>query len=184
MRPVGRTHLHAAVTPTHAQSMVVALERYKYKQSWLASAVKENDIGRVVHLLELGIRPTNDESLVDDALSTGNLDMAALLVKHGAPRNAQALGLVRWWKKWRVRVRDGVADAARLALWEYLACNKESDLVRVRPLRRWAMLRHWVRMRGIFFYWQHLAAMPGSKTAERAAKRFEASAEVLGTYTG
>ena len=139
MRPVGRTHLHAAVTPTHAQSMVVALERYKYKQSWLASAVKENDIGRGVHLLELGIRPTNDESLVDDA---------------------------------------------RLALWEYLACNKESDLVRVRPLRRWAMLRHWVRMRGIFFYWQHLAAMPGSKTAERAAKRFEASAEVLGTYTG
>lgn len=159
--------------------MAMALEPYKYKQSWLASAVKENDIDKVVHLLELGIRPTNDESLVDDALSAGNCDIAALLVKHGAPRNSQALGLVRWWKKWRVRVSDGVVDAARLALWEYLACNKESDLVRVRPLRRWAMLRHWVRMRAIFFYWAHLAAKPGSKTAERAAKRFKATANVL-----
>lgn len=155
----------------------MALEPYKYKQSWLASAVKENDIGRVVHLLELGIRPTNDESLVDDALSAGNCDTAALLVKHGAPRNSQALEVVRWWKKWRL----GKVDAARLALWDYLVLNKESDLVRVRPLRRWAMLRHWVRMRGIFFYWAHLAAMPGSKTAERAAKRFKATANVLGT---
>ena len=69
-------------------------------------------------------------------------------------------------------------DAARLALWDYLVFNDESNLVRVRPLRRWAMLRHWVKMRGIFLYWAHLAAMPGSNIAEQAAKRFNVTAEV------
>lgn len=145
----------------------------KYKDSWLASAVKENKIDGVVHLLELGIRPANDESLVHDALMTaGNCEMAALLVKHGAPLNTQVTALLRDWRRWKTPV----IGAARLALWEYVECKKESDLVRVRPLGKWAILRHWVRTRAILFYWKHLAAMPGSQGAERAAKRFEAAA--------
>ena len=143
----------------------------KYQDDWFASAVKENDTDRVVRLLELGMRPT-DESLVDDALSAGNCEMAALLRKHGAPLNTQVTALMRHWKKWKAKG----AGAARLALWEYVECKKESDLVRVRPLRKWAILRHWVGTRAVVFYWKHRAAMPESQCAERAAKRFKAAA--------
>ena len=158
---------------THSKvvSNAVAL-MCKYKHSWLTSTVKENDIDSVVRLLELGIRPTDDdESLVDDALTAGNFEMAALLRKHGAPLNFQATHLLSHWKKWKG------ADAARLALWEYVECKKESDLVTVRPLRKWAILRHWVRPIAVVSYWRHLAAMPESKGAESAAKRFKASVE-------
>ena len=146
----------------------MALE-HGYKDHWLASAVKENNIKRVVQLLELGIHPT-ESYLVDNCLTAGNFEMAALLRKHGAPINTQVTQLLSYWKRWKSRG----TTATRLALWNYVQCKKQSDLVTVRPLRKWVILSHWVRMRAIALYLQHVAAMPGSHIYEQAAKRFKA----------
>ena len=149
--------------------MAVALLEQGYKEAWLVDAVEANDTDRVVHLLELGICPT-EESLVDYAVTAGNWVMAALLRKHGAPINAQAAdlcGLIQRsaWDRWRI------------AIWEFVRTfDQLTDLVDVRPLRKWAFVRRWLRVRVVVLYWQHVTAMPGSKGVLRAAKRFKAAA--------
>ena len=148
--------------------MAVALLEQGYKEAWLVDAVEANDTDRVVHLLELGICPT-EESLVDYAVTAGNWVMAALLRKHGAPINAQAADLCGL-------IQRSAWDRRRIAIWEFVRTREMTDLVKVRPLRKWAFVRRWLRVRVVVLYWQHVTAMPGSKSVLRAAKRFKAAA--------
>lgn len=151
---------------------MAALER-GYKNNWLVSACEASDTNRIIHLLELGIRPA-DDALVDNAVTAGNWMMAALLRKYGAPINAQVADFLTLMQKlWRGPAH---ADATKkmVAIWEYI--RKPSDILVVRGIRARAVFQHWVRTLLIVLYWQRATNVPGSKAYHRAAKRFKDAA--------
>lgn len=144
-----------------------------YQDAWLSTAAKANDTDRVVQLLELGLRPTGG-SLVLDALTAGNWELAALLRAHGAPLSSEAQRLLSPFSK-VFSLANGVPVMTRIALWEFVLAGRESALVVMPPLRARAVFRHWVRALGVVLYWRKAAVMPGSKAYFRAAERFRAA---------